>query len=150
MGYYVRAFCKASQLPSPAVLTEWLAGRAPEVHLDVEDPAASDWSHLELVYHPDRQPIVVELSGDEMVSDEVEEFIELIGKPGKSAHKRHVLDHLAQTKMVVACQLLGDIDDAGYEANYQFLSYFVEHCDALIQADGEGFYDGDKVIVRID
>ena len=61
-----------------------------------------------------------------------------------------MLDHLQQSKAVVAAQLLGDIDDDAYTAAGTFLAYFVEHCGGLIQADGEGFYEGDRLIVELE
>jgi len=109
---------------------------------------------VELSYKSGKQPIVVECNRDEgtdsLAHQEVAEFTELIGKPGRSAGKRRVLEQIAATKFIVSCQLLSDIDDDGYEANYQFLSYFVENCHGMIQADGEGFYEADKIIVRVD
>jgi hypothetical protein len=45
--------------------------------------------------------------------------------------------------------LLDDIDDDGYNAVATFLRYFVEYCGAMIQADGEGFYEGDRVLVEL-
>jgi hypothetical protein len=50
----------------------------------------------------------------------------------------------------VAAQLLGDIDDDGYTAAGVFLSYFVDHCGGLIQADGEGFYERERLLVELD
>jgi hypothetical protein len=154
MGYYVRAFCKAAVTPSLAAIKAWLHERAPDVRFtEVADLQATDWTEVDLVYKSDRQPIIVECNRDgdpdSLVREEAAEFSEKIGKPGRSASKRRVLDHLAATKVIVACRLLSDIDDDGYEANYQFLSYFVAHCDGMIQADGEGFYDGDEIIVEV-
>jgi hypothetical protein len=40
--------------------------------------------------------------------------------------------------------------DEGYNANGDFLTYFVEHCGAMIQADGEGFYEGHNVILALE
>jgi hypothetical protein len=42
-----------------------------------------------------------------------------------------------------------DMDDAGWDANGQILTYFLDHCGALIQADGEGFYEGSKLILEM-
>jgi hypothetical protein len=170
MGYYVRAFCKASTIPSLAVIQTWLHEHehAPGVWfadpnhtadepsgpaLSASDLQSPDWTQVELVYKPGKLPIVVECNRDDepdsLVRAEVAEFRELIGEPKRSTAKRRVLDHLAETKFIVACQLLSDIDDDGYEANYQFLNYFVQRCAGIIQADGEGFYDGDKIIIKV-
>jgi len=50
---------------------------------------------------------------------------------------------------IIASQLLNDIEDDGYNANGWFLDYFVQHCGGMIHADGEGFYDGDKIILEM-
>lgn len=55
------------------------------------------------------------------------------------------------TRFTVAAQLAtSDIDDDGYNALGYMLRYFVEHNGGMIQADGEGFYDGDEVIVALE
>jgi hypothetical protein len=51
---------------------------------------------------------------------------------------------------VTAIQLGNDVDDDGYEAAGAVLSFYVEACGGLIQADGEGFYDGEHVIVQLE
>jgi len=42
-----------------------------------------------------------------------------------------------------------DIDEDGYTALGHVLTYFVNNNAAIIQADGEGFYEGEKVIVEL-
>ena len=108
-----------------------------------------------MAYKPGKSPLVVECSRDDGKEDclarvEPEEFIELIGRPGLSLTKRRVINHLRSTKFIIASQLLNDIDDDGYDANGTFLSYFVEHCGGMIHADLEGFYDGSKLILKLD
>jgi hypothetical protein len=61
-----------------------------------------------------------------------------------------VLDHPGQTRAVVSARLLGDIDNDGQTAAGVVLVYYVEHCGGLIQADGEGFYEGDRVILELE
>jgi hypothetical protein len=168
MGYYVRAFCKAPASPSLGAIQAWLDKHAPGIQfsdpnhaadepsgskLSAADLQTTNWTQVELVYKSGKLPIIVECNResepDSLVRAEAAEFSELIGQPKRSAAKRRVLDHLAETKFIVSCQFLSDMDDDGYEANYQFLSYFVQHCGGIIQADGEGFYEGDKIIVEV-
>jgi hypothetical protein len=82
--------------------------------------------------------------------EEVDGFIDSLEHVGESPEKQRVLEHLQHTKAVVAAQLLGDIDDDGYTAAGVFLSYFVDHCGGLIQADGEGFYERERLLVELD
>ncbi|WP_458111062.1 hypothetical protein M1D88_11770 [Arthrobacter sp. R1-13] len=52
---------------------------------------------------------------------------------------------------IVAARLpVFDFDDDGYTALGHVLIYLVENNGAMIQADGEGFYEGGKVIVVLD
>jgi hypothetical protein len=60
-----------------------------------------------------------------------------------------VLAHLRESRAVVTVQLFSDIDDGGYDAVGIFLGFFVEHCGGMIHADLEGFYDGDRLIVKL-
>jgi hypothetical protein len=84
------------------------------------------------------------------MQEELEEFVEFLEDLADSPEKQKVLDHLEQSKAVVAVQLLGDVDEAGYTAAGTFLTYFVDHVGGLIQADGEGFYDGDRLVVELE
>ena len=56
---------------------------------------------------------------------------------------------LRASRTIVTAQLLSDIDNIGYYAVGVFLGFFVEHCDGMVQADGEGFYEGDRPIVEL-
>ena len=42
-----------------------------------------------------------------------------------------------------------DIDDDGLEANWKFLRYFERHFGGMIHADGEGFYENERLIVKV-
>jgi hypothetical protein len=83
-------------------------------------------------------------------SGEIEEFLEFLEDAPDSTAKEKVLQHLRETKAIVATQLLGDVDDDDYAAAGTFLNFFVEHCGGMIQADAEGFYEGDELIVELE
>jgi hypothetical protein len=107
------------------------------------------WGPTDVLYKPDRSPIVAEASTDDLVREEVDEFVESVQGVNESPETQKVLDHLRRTAAIVAVQLLGDIDDDGYNAAGTFLTYFVQHCGGLVQADGEGFYEGERLIVEL-
>jgi len=89
--------------------------------------------------------------GKNLIADEVAEFKELLEEIKNSPAKRQVIGHLNQTRFIVACRLpTSDIDDDGYDVNGDFLGYFVDHCEGMIQADGEGFYQGSKVLLAVE
>jgi hypothetical protein len=156
MGYYVRAFCTSSELPPIRTVFEWAKSEGVSLELDTEHTTADldspDWREIELRYKPGNQPIPVDVTRPVMnsFSDEIDEFVEFLDDVPDSAAKEKVLRQLRQTKAIVATQLLGDIDDDGYTAAGTFLNFFVGHCGGMIQADAEGFYEGDEVIVKLE
>jgi hypothetical protein len=156
MGYYVRAFCTSSNLPPLRTIFDWAKSEGVSLELDTEHVAADldspHWREAELRYKPGNQPIPVDVtrSTDELLSDEIEEFVEFLEDVPDSAAKEEVLQQLRGTKAIVATQLLGDVDDDSYAAAGTFLNFFVEHCGGMIQADAEGFYEGDELIVELE
>jgi hypothetical protein len=103
------------------------------------------WRQFEVTYKKEKGPIVVECNRDEGIDSlaraECEEFIDEVRELEESPARTRVIEHLRKARFVVCCQLLSDIDEAGFEANGQLLDYFVDTCGGMIQADGEGFYD---------
>jgi hypothetical protein len=156
MGYYVRAFCSSDEIPSLRAILDWANAAGVPLELDVDhvspDLDAANWREAEIRYKPAKQPIQVNVtrSGDELLSEEVGEFVEFLEDVPESPARRKVLHHLKKTKAIVAAQLLGDVDDDGHLAAGTFLDFFTEHCGGKIQADAEGFYEGDELIVELE
>ncbi len=158
MPYHVRAFCTSPNVPTLTQVFEYAESQgvslSPDETHGKTDVNTSDWSEVEISYKPDKRPLVAECNRDDGSDDclarvEPQEFIQEIGSPGLSFSRRRVIKHLEATNFIITVQLFSDIDDDGYEANGTFLNYFVEHCDGMIHADGEGFYDGNKLILEI-
>jgi hypothetical protein len=102
-----------------------------------------------------RPPLVADASRlDEAAGfarEEIEEFFDALDELSDSSEKTRVESHLRATKAIVALRLpVADMDDDGYDAANAFLSYFVEHRGGLVQADGEGFYDADELLVELE
>jgi hypothetical protein len=172
MGYYVRAFCTGPQAPELAAIQRWLQERGSAAILDepthaveaartgVSNPSilalnTSEWKQVAVAYKPGRLPILAECNRDDgtvvsLLRQEIEEFKELIEDATPDEAKQRVLRHLEASKFIIACQLpTSDIDKDGYDANSEFLAFFTKHCGGMIQADGEGFYDDDKLILSL-
>ena len=157
MGYYLRVFCRAEDLPPLGRVLYWAAAQGvslePENEPDRRDLDSAGWPGAEIRYKHDKRPLVVDVTRAAenrlLLSEEVEEFIELLKDVDESAQKSKVLAHLRESRAVVSVQLLSDIDDDGYHAVGVFLSFFVEQCGGMIHADGEGFYEGDRIIVEL-
>jgi hypothetical protein len=150
MAYYLRAFCTSPDIPPLRAVFEWAEGHGVRLDAPSADLDAPGWQQAQVIYNTEKQPFVAETDAGELLREEVEESVEFLDDVGESPKKQKVLDHLEQSKAVIAAQLLGDIDDEGYTAAATFLTYFVEHCGGMIQADGEGFYEGDRLILELD
>lgn len=153
MGYYVRAFCTADTVPTLNELETQLKLTYPNIRFETEDPRDGAWNSFLLIYDESHKPVVVDCNPkegpDSLGYEETQEFIEELGKPGKDPAKIKVLDHLKATKYIICCQLLSDIDEDGCQTYYDFLQIFIKERGGLLQADGDGFYEGEEVIVEM-
>ena len=148
MGYHVRAFCTATETPTINTIRRSLRELGFDFTPQVDDSSELDslaWQGFDLIYKVEKGPIVVECNrddGDESLAKaECEEFFHEVANLDDTPAKIEVMEHLRKTRFIICCQLLSDIDDDGFEANGQFLGYFVDHCGGMIYADGEGFYE---------
>jgi len=156
MAYYLRVFCTNGDPPVLRDLLEFAAERGTPLTIDPEAAAAIDTDRLSSVdvrYKADKGPLVIELNRDtgpdSLAHEEVAEFLELVEDARNDERRRQVEQHLRATTFIVAEQLLGDIDDDGYNAAGNVLNFFVERHGGMIQSDGEGFYDGQDVILDL-
>ena len=157
MGYYVRVFCTVGEPPVLRPVLTHAAKRGSTVTLDPQVSSSgldNAWDQVGVLYKAGRLPILLEINREDadqaLMKEEIEEFMDLLQDSPKNADRERVERHLRETKFTVAAQLAtDDIDDDGYNALGNVLTYFVEHHGGMIQADGEGFYDGEKVIVEV-
>jgi hypothetical protein len=147
-------FCTADEVPSINAVLGDLASQGFRLKADAGDQPdldSVDWLQFGFRYADGKEPIEVECNRNtgekSLCHEECAEFIEALENSETSTALEGVTDQLQKTAFVVACQLPSDIDDAGYEALGALLAHFVRHCGGMIQADGEGFYEGDQVIL---
>jgi len=158
MGNYIRAFCVSEEVPPITKVVQWLATKDVQVRVENGDPMkmqSRGWEQVSLIYKDGKLPIIArctrtDAKGNGSANEELRGFIEQVGAVGKNKTKKRVVDHLKQTRFIVSLRLpKGDMDDEGWDANGQILTYFLDHCGALIHADGEGFYEGSKLILEM-
>jgi hypothetical protein len=156
VGYYLRAFCTAEDLPPLGRVFAWAAARGVSLEREHEpDQGALDsagWGTAEVRYQHGKRPLTVDVSraaDHGPLFEDVEEFVELLGEVDESVDKRRVLAHLRASRAVVTVQLFSDVDNDGYDAVGAFLGFYVEQCGGMVHADLEGFYDGDRLIVEL-
>lgn len=156
MGHYVRVFCRSKKLPVIEKILTALNKTGRGFHLTAgpgsDAVEEENWSQLYLQYKEGKLPLIIKINRPEdedgLFRSEIQDFIEIIGSPGLSLRKRGVTYHLQNSRYIVACQIPApDIDQDGYDAAWYFCQYFVSHAAGLVQADGQGFYRGNKVIV---
>jgi hypothetical protein len=158
VAYYVRAFCAKGDPPLLRDMLAFVRNQGASLTLDPAtgstDLDDTTWTRVGLLYEDGRLPIILEAnrrdSADSLADEEIEEFLEFLEDAPGSAGRKKVESHLRRTRFVVATQLpTSDINDAGYDANGWVLRSFHEYSDGMVQADGEGFYDGDQLIVAL-
>ena len=159
MGNYVRVFCTEGEpVPLRPVLA-YLAEHGAPIALDstgnAPDLDDDSWEQADIIYENNKAPIVLEISrevaqGGSFVREEIEEFRELLRESLNIWNRVRVARHLRKTRFIVAARLpTSDIDNDGYEALGHLLNYFVDNNGGMVQADGEGFYRGRKLILRL-
>jgi hypothetical protein len=159
MAYYLRVFCTAGKPPPLRPVLEHAIRRGSKVSLDATVNATSlddpTWRQVGIAYKRGRQPFLLEVNRDDgpdsLVRREVDEFLEFVEDAPDDAHRRRVEDRLRATTFVVAAEVpTSDMDGDGYDALGDVLTYFVDHNGGMIQADGEGFYEGTDIIVPLE
>ena len=158
MGYYTRVFCKSDKKPSVRQVLDHINSSGHEFqvksNLTEAEQTTFDWREFELSYKVNKRPLLVECNNvndeDALAREEIEEFLDEIGETGILAfNKKKIVRHLQSTKYIVVTQLpTSDIDDDGYNVNGEFLKFFAENYEGVVQADGEGFYIGTKLIIK--
>jgi hypothetical protein len=156
MSYYTRIFCTSDETPTIQEILDnvKMAGFNLILHEKYENIHLNSnyWKNFAFYYKKNKKPIIVEITkeDDELFKKEINEFLKEIGSAVFSSSKRKVINHLKKTKFIIANELrTEDIDDDGYNANGELLEYISDVYDGIIQADGEGFYQGSKIIIPL-
>jgi hypothetical protein len=149
VSYYLRAFCASDDIPPLRAVFEWAEARGVKLEAPSANLDAPGWKQAEIACGLDGQTFIAEADAGDLLREEVAEFVEFLEDVEESPERQALLDHLKRAKAVVAAQLPRDIDDNGYAAVQTFLTYFVKHRGALVQADGEGFYKSNLLIVEL-
>lgn len=165
MSYYLRTFCTADAVPTLAAVLESLAT---EGIVLTRDPSTPPWTTeqlqdrprdcIVLSYHSDEpSPLVVDVDHVDdpsgLAEEELEEFLERLGDLAPSPGRDRIIQHLTRSRFIVAIRiptsvLVTEYEEALWQASHALLDYFVQYSDGLIQADGEGFYEADRLIIK--
>ena len=159
MAYCIRAFCTSNDLPPLNKVINYAENQGIKLNIHKDfigvDPNSINWEQVGLTYKTEKLPFLVEINRDDGSADclckqEVMEFKRFLEDTNDSPEKKKVFQHLSNTRYIVVSQIpTSDFDDDGYNANGDFLEYFVKNHGGMIQADGEGFYEGHNLIVKL-
>lgn len=155
MGYYTRVFCSSKIKPKVHLLIEYLTENGHTVWTNPKE-LEDDWTDFELMYDSERLPLLIELNekgnSDGLAEQELTEFFEFIGKGNIfELNKKKVITHLNRTEYIVCIQLpTSDIIDEGYDVNGNLMSYIETNFSGMTQADGEGFYLNNKLLLKLE
>jgi hypothetical protein len=165
VSYYLRAFCTADEVPALGAVLGAVASQGTVL---TREPSTPPWTteqlqdrprdSVALCYHPDGpRSIVVDVDhADDPsgIAEEVGELLERLEDVAPSLARDRIIQHLTRSRLIVAIRIptsvLGtDHEEALWQASDALLDYFVQHSDGLIQADGEGFYEADTLILKL-
>jgi hypothetical protein len=146
MGYYMRYITTSEQAITLAGIAAALQALDPAYTLQgeqVDDRA--DLLHGETFCGA----LEINRAGEDIFEDDRREFREMIGA-GETEAERRVLDTLANAKTIVAVEVSwqGTDSDAALARLDPLWDWLFAHYPGVLQADNEGFYDADDLIVE--
>ncbi|MGE5558378.1 MAG: hypothetical protein ACM3WV_07155 [Bacillota bacterium] len=153
MGHFVRVFCASPLVPPVRKVIEWAAQKGCKLKMDPDtapaDQEKTDWRRVGIIYKDNHTPFYIEVNMDDdsgsHLREEIDEYSKFLNNVDDSSDKNKALQHLRKTKFIVSNEIPAQFADEGYLALGVFLTYFVQHCDGMIQVDGEGIKQKLKV-----
>jgi hypothetical protein len=85
--------------------------------------------------------------GDGLFDEEIEELIEFVDDAEETPDKDYVLDTLRGARQIVAIQVLGG--QAGIDALVPLWTWLSANRSGVLQADGQGYWDGEEFILEV-
>lgn len=161
MGDYLRVFCTKEIYPTINEILKWTKSKGYSLRVDKNynnvDLDSTNWDEVAIIGEDGQRVFIAEINKeskeeDSLMRAEVNEFLQILKEvedvPAEELAK--VIKHLNKTKYIVALQVTCDYDgEEGDNSVSVFLKYFVDNCGGMVQEDGEGFYEGNNVIVEI-
>lgn len=146
MGYFFRFFAGDAQgLDFPSVQAALRKFDA-QYHLEIDE-----LRELAVLLHGQQQLALVEINlpDDDIFQDDLDEFLDLVGEGGSPAESR-VRAALQATQAIVAveAQWAGEDAEPVLSRIDPLWDWLFAHHDGLLQADGEGFYDAEGLVLK--
>ena len=150
--YIMRVFARRAQAPTPQAIAAHL--RAKGFNVRVESDLSDNWRRVRLFNAGGRSPLDLErqsLHGDAPLSDGLRALMDATATARDRRGRQRVLDFLAQTVQVFELIVPPNFDwHAGrHLVTTELLNYLEKETDGLIEADGEGYYRRNRVLLRL-
>jgi hypothetical protein len=150
--YIMRVFARQAQAPTPQAVADHLRARGFNVR--VEPDSSDNWRRIRLFSADGRSPLDLErqsLHGDAPLSDRLRALMDATATARDRRGRQGVLDFLAQTVQVFELIVPPDFDwHAGrHLVTTELLNYLEKETDGLIEADGDGYYRQNRVLLRL-
>lgn len=152
----MRVFARSPHAPAPQAILDHLSSRRFAVRAEsgVYSLDYAGWTSLRLFYAPGRSPLQLErqsLHGDAALSARLRALMDATVDARDRRGRQRVLDFLAQASQVFELIVPDDFDwHAGrHLVTTELLNYLQKQTDGIIQADEEGYYDRNRVILKL-
>ena len=145
---YSRVFCSRENSPPLRLLLDYLKSKGQIPFVPKMDPAALDdwaWVRVSLGYHRERKPIQLFCIRDrgsyqDVFEKERADFLDRVSV-FDDIEGQLVREQVTRSRFIATTRLVkADVTEEGYDFNGWILEFFQEHCNGLVQVDGQGFF----------
>lgn len=141
MAYHIRFFSTAKKPLDETIIRRALAETGSDASLDGDVIRASGRRLADVAFL---------MRGDADFRDEVARFVELVEKTDEDDDRAKILQSLRTADSLVAFSFPGGLkDDEALAAVDPLIEWLFHEYGGLMQADGEGIYDGGDVVVDL-
>ncbi len=148
MAYYMRYITADREAITFKLLKEILLNLEGEYHLKIDE---HDEQRAELSYHDLRiADLEINAQGEQLFDEDMEDLIELLSFTSHpNAETVTGVLNTAQTMIVAAVYWQGDDPEPAFSLIDPLWDWLFENRPGLLQADNEGFYDAQQLILEM-
>lgn len=161
MGYYLRVLSLNESAPTLEEICDFLLNNKIKFSINYgknsQELNNRKWKQILFQYNPKKNPIILDRDvipeQKDIVKDEINEFLDEINELGFSLSKTKITKMLQKTKQIFALQIpTTDITGDrwyGWKLTDAIVNFLVEKTNGFVQADGEGFYLKNKLVLKV-
>lgn len=153
---YSRVFCTRENSPPLRLVLDFLKSKGQVPLIPKMDAAALDdwaWVQISIGYHRERKPIQLFCLRDrgtyqDALEQERKAFLDRLSV-FDDVEAQLVREYVTRARFIATTRVIqSDVTDEGYDFNGWLLEFFQEHCDGVVQMDGQGFFSpkGDLIV----